>query len=459
MIDQTIATIRQATDNDQLRDKLFLVGGLLRDLALGLTPEQDVDIVCLTDALGVAEHLFNAGVTDHSPVLYPRFGTAMVTVKGIPVELATARRESYSPQSRKPVVDPATLHEDVLRRDFTVNTLLRNLHTREELDLTGRAFADLQARIIRTPLNPLDTFTDDPLRMLRAVRFAAKLGFEIEKQTEDALRASVERLAIISRERIQEEFSKTLMLAQNTRGLEILRETGLLQEFAPELAQMYGVTQNEFHLYDVWTHTLKAVDNLPESADLTLRLGTLFHDIGKPSTRTEDDSGVHFYGHQHVGAEMTRTVLQRLKYSNDLIQKVERLVDKHMRIGEYNKEWSDSAVRRLVRDLGEQMEELFVLSDADKAACNPEHFYLDSSVVRERVEHVQAEQDYRRVQSPLDGREIMQLAGIGPGPKVGQYKEALINEMLEGRLSPDDTPKARSILKQLVEKDHGGQDN
>lgn len=455
MIEQTIATIRSATDEERWKDKLFLVGGLLRDLALGLRPEQDIDIVCLTDALAVAEHLRASGLADHAPVVYPRFGTAMVTVGGVPVELATARRESYNPDSRRPVVAPATLQEDVMRRDFTVNTLLRNLHTGEELDLTGKARQDMAAGVIRTPLDPVDTFSDDPLRMLRAVRFAAKLGFRIEEHTYQAIVECAGRLEIVSRERIQEEFSKTLMLQENTRGLEIMRESGLLEQFAPELGAMFGVTQNIYHIYDVWTHTMKALESLPDDADLVVRLGMLFHDVGKGPTRSEDESGVHFYSHQHVGADMTREVLHRLKYPGEVIHQVTRLVDKHMRIGEYSARWSDAAVRRLVRDLGYQMDELFVIADADKAACNPEYHYLRSAEVLERVKSVQTEQDYTRIQSPLDGREIMSIAGIEPGPKVGEYKEALINEMLEGRLQPDDAGRAREILREWVEKDRG----
>lgn len=451
-LQETIDILRTGTADGPHQGRLFLVGGLLRDRHLGLEPEQDVDIVCLDDALAVAERLHRRGITDHAPVVYPRFGTAMVGVGGIHVEFATARRESYASTSRKPVVEPATLEEDVIRRDFTVNTLLQNLHTGEVLDLTGKAFSDMEAGVIRTPLSPDATFTDDPLRMLRAVRFAAKLDFIIEPACWESIKTCRHRLEIISNERIRDELNKTILLPQAARGLQLLLDSRLLETFAPELAAMYGVTQNKFHLYDVWTHTLKAIESLPDSAPLETRLGMLFHDVGKPPTRSEDpDGGVHFYGHQQVGASMARAILHRLKYPNHTIEAVVRLVDRHMRIGEYKPDWSDSAVRRLVRDLGEQMDELFVISDADKAACNPEYHYLDSSEVRARIEKVQQEADYTKVQSPLDGREIMELAGIGQGRQVGELKEMLINEVLEGRLQQEDKEMARRILKEHLE--------
>lgn len=456
MLDETIAVIRDATRDTPLQGRLFLVGGLLRDRALGLAPEQDVDIVCLADALDAAKLLHAKGLTDHSPVVYPRFGTAMVSVGGISVELATARRESYDPGSRKPAVEPATLQEDVARRDFTVNTLLEDLHTGEELDLTGMARADLAARLIRTPLEPEATFRDDPLRLLRAVRFAAKLGFEIEEKTYRAILACAGRLEIISSERIRDELGKTLLLRGASKGMELLRETGLLEVFAPELSAMHGVDQNVFHVYDVWTHTMRALDSLPPQADLTVRLGVLFHDIGKPATKSADDAGgVHFYGHQAVGADMTREILHRLKFPNAQIESVVRLVALHMRIGEYTEQWSDAAVRRLVRDFGGELDQLFTISHADRAACNPEYNLLDPETVRARVEQVRREADYAVVESPLDGREIMELAGIPAGPLVGRYKSMLVEEILDGRLAPDDKETARKILMQALENQNG----
>lgn len=456
ILEQAIEKVREATRGGGYEGRLYLVGGLIRDRLLDLPPEQDVDIVCLTDALEVAEHLHSCGITDHSPVVYPRFGTAMVSVDGVNVELVTARRESYEEASRKPHVEPGTLEDDVLRRDFTINTLLEHLHTGGILDLTGRGLADLKAGVIRTPLDPVITFRDDPLRMLRAVRFATRFRFRVEPEVYQAIVGCAERLKIISMERIRDEFLKTLMLANASQGMNMLSEAGLLRMFAPELEQMKGVTQNIYHLYDVWDHTMMALDHLPEDATPLEKLTMLFHDVGKPGTRTEDEEGgVHFYGHQQLSAEMTREILHRLKFPNDVVHQVERMVALHMRIGEYSDRWSDSAVRRLVRDLGDELDPLFRISDADKAACNPEYHYLDSEVVRRRIEDVQKEADYAHVESPLDGREIMGIAGIGPGPDVGRFKDMLINEMLEGRLKAGDAAEAERILREAVKRERG----
>ncbi len=454
MLQEAISTIREFTRGGPYEGKLFLVGGLVRDRLLRLPPEQDIDIVCLADALAVARSIAQAGLTDHAPVVFERFGTAMVTVSGIQVEFATARRESYAPDSRKPAsVQMATLEEDAQRRDFTVNTLMEHLHTGELLDLTGRGRRDIVHRIIRTPLDPHETFRDDPLRMLRAVRFAARLEFRIEKATERAIRECAGRLQIVSLERIRDELCRLMMARRASHGLQVLLDTGLLQHFAPDLAAMAGVEQNVYHMYDVWTHTLKALDALPPYAGLEERLAMLLHDIGKPGTRTVDEEGnVHFYGHQQLGAETAGALLHELKFPNDVIARVVRLVDRHMRIGEYSPDWTDTAVRRLVRDLGDDMDALFTISDADKAACNPEYHYLDSSVVRDRIGEVQAEADYAHIQSPLDGREIMSIAGIGPGPRVGELKEYLVSEMLEGRLAEGDRETAERLLRARLER-------
>ena len=256
--------------------------------------------------------------------------------------------------SRKPdSVRPGTLAEDATRRDFTINTLLQNLHTGEIVDPLGRAYADLEAGILRTPTDPKVTFEDDPLRMLRAVRFAARFGFTVEPFTWKAVRQSAPRLSIISKERIREEFSKTLFTDRAPLGLNLLKDSGLLAQFAPELAAMVGVTQNEFHAYPVWEHTLIALGNLHADASLTLRLATLLHDVGKPPTKAVGEDGkVHFYGHAERGAEIARRFLTRLKYPNDIITAVSTLVAQHMRIGDYRPAWTDAAVRRLIRDLG-----------------------------------------------------------------------------------------------------------
>jgi len=420
---------------------------VVRDDLLGRPLPPDVDIVTEEDALALAHWLHAQGVADHLPVTYPRFGTAMVHIGGVQFELVTARRESYTAESRKPVqVQPATLREDAFRRDFTVNTLMRNLHTGELLDLTGKGLDDLRAGLLRTPLDPMVTFEEDPLRAMRAVRFAAQLDFGIEPKTYEAICRTAHRLQIISMERIRDEFTKLLQAPHAVKGLRLLWETGLLEQFAPELAAMHGVEQNQYHLYDVWEHTLKVLEELPPDASLVLRLAALLHDVGKPPTRTVGEDGVHFYGHENVGAQMAEELLRRLRYSNDIIQPVVKLVRLHMRPGKYDYTWSDAAVRRLVRDAGELLPELLTLVRADIAASNLAYPRADIDALEQRIQALTARENVQQLDSPLRGDEIMQALGIPPGKQVGECKRFLLNEVIEGRLAPGDKEGAKRLL-------------
>lgn len=449
-----LETLRAATRGTDYDGRLFLVGGFVRDKVMGLpSAKDDIDLVLEGDALALAYFLRAQGAANHEPVLYPRFGTAMIVVKGRDVELVTARVESYAADSRKPEdVKPGTLLEDAKRRDFTINTLLENLHTGEITDPLGLAYADLDAKIIRTPTDPLLTFQDDPLRMLRAIRFAARFGFTIEPFTWKAIRQSAARLSIISAERIRDEFCKTLLTTRAPLGLELLKDSGLLAQFAPELLEMVGVTQNEFHAYPVWDHTLIALGNLPPDASLTLRLATLFHDVGKPRTKgVGDDGRVHFYGHQDVGAEMARRWMNRLKFPNDEIAAVTTLVARHMRIGEYHAHWTDAAVRRLMRDLGSQLDDLFQIHRVDVSALAPGHTDISrAEELRARMTPIQEAQDISTLTSPLDGKELMALLHLPPGRNLGEVKEYLTNEVVEGRLAPDDKAGAERLARRFL---------
>ncbi|MEN6519892.1 MAG: HDIG domain-containing metalloprotein [Armatimonadota bacterium] len=439
--------LRDATQGTDYEGRLYLVGGIVRDKILGLPLEEDIDIVLEGNAASLAAFLFDKGITDYKPVIFPRFGTAMISVGGQQVELVSARSESYAPESRKPDVVPATLAADAYRRDFTINTLMENLHTDEVLDLTGRGMIDLKDGVIQTPADPLLTFEDDPLRMLRAIRFAVRFRFRIDDETYQAIHKKYHRLEIISKERIRDEFSKMLMTRERARAVEMLRETGLLSEFAPELEEMYGITQNIYHIYDVWTHTLKALEILPEDSELHLRLAALFHDIGKPATRSIDGEGqVHFYTHQHVGANITRKVLSRLRYPNEITARVVKIIDMHLRVGEYDEEWKDAAVRRLIRDAGPDLDALITLTHADKSAANMSMPSVDLDKLRQHIEKVKSETDVEAMASPLTGREIMDILGIEPGALVGEIKDYLTNEVIEGRLKQWDKDHAKKIV-------------
>ncbi|GBC93835.1 CCA-adding enzyme [bacterium HR15] len=450
--EQAIEQLRAGLRGTPYEGRVYLVGGYVRDKLLGKPLPNDLDLVLEDNALELAQWLYEHGIAKHAPVVYPRFGTAMVTVAGVPIELVTARAESYHAESRKPAqVQPASLGEDALRRDFTINTLLENLHTGEIIDPLGKALPDLQARLIRTPRDPKATFFEDPLRMLRAVRFAVQLGFEIEPETYQAICEDAHRLAIISKERIRDEFTKMLEQPDAARGLQMLLDTGLLKEFAQPLLPMVGCTQNRYHQYDVWTHSLKAVEALGASADWELRLATLLHDVGKPATRTVDEHGeVHFYGHARVGAEIARQWLREMKYPNTTIERVCKLVELHMRPGEYTPRWSDAAIRRLIRDAGELLEALLQLAEADMKAQRADMPHTDLNALRERIARIRASEDTRRWQSPLTGEELMHHFGLKPGPLIGKLKAALTEQVLEGRLTPDDKARALQIAQELL---------
>ena len=446
-VNPAIETIREATSGTPYEGKLHLVGGIVRDKVMGRPLAEDVDIVLEGDALELARFLHEKGIAEHRPVTYPRFGTAMVSIKGHTVELVSARRESYLPESRKPDVEAAGLYDDMLRRDFTINTLLENLHTGEVLDLTGQGRADIEAGIIRTPTEPETTFYDDPLRMLRAIRFAVRLGFEIEAKTWEAIVRDAERLNIISKERIRDEFAKIILSERPVRGLRMLKESGLLKQFAPELLGTQGVTQDGGHIYDVWEHTLQALESLTPQADLTLRLAVLFHDVGKPLTKTSDGKGhSHFYGHEELGAEMTRKVLHRLRLPLSAVSRVARLVSLHMRIGEYSGRWSDAAVKRLMRDAGMDMADLITLAEADRMGANPDASTANLLELEQRMESILLKLPIAELRSPLNGREIMELLDIAPGTKVKEVKNFLIEEILEGRLDLKDKDTARKMV-------------
>ena len=449
-----LQVLRETVRGTEYAGRLFLVGGFVRDQVLGLpSGKDDIDIVLEGDALALARFLRQSGAADFEPVVYPNYGTAMVVIKGRAVEIVTARIESYAPESRKPdSVEAGTLADDARRRDFTINTLLQSLETGEITDPLGKAFADLDARIIRTPTDPKLTFQDDPLRMLRAVRFAARLGFTIEPFTWKAVRQSAPRLSIISAERIRDEFCKTLLTTRAPLGLELLKDSGLLAQFAPELAAMVGVTQSEFHAYPVWEHTLIALGNLSSDASLILRLATLCHDIGKPPAKgTGDDGRVHFYGHAETGAEITRKLMNRLKFSNDEITAVVKLVAQHMRIGEYKPLWTDAAVRRLIRDLGPQLDNLFEIHRVDVSALSPDHRDISRAhELRARMAPIQEAQDICTLTSPLDGLELMARLSLKPGKQLGAVKEHLVNEVVEGRLAPDDKDGAEQMARAFL---------
>jgi len=424
--EELVRLLRQAAGGLGLR--AWVVGGYVRDKLLG-RPHPNPDVVVEDgDALKLAERFAELAHAD-PPVTFERYGTAQVTLPGHLVEFVTARAESYAPESRKPDVRPATLEEDLRRRDFTINTLLMDLDGRIQDPLGGRK--DLEARVLRTPTDPLRTFTDDPLRMLRAVRFAAELGFELAPDVLPAMRQMKSRLAppVISVERTADEVRRMLTSERPRLALELLDAGELLEVILPELAACKGVKQTGYHTHDVYGHTLLTVERVP--ADLIARLAALFHDVGKPSTATPDGA---FTGHEVVGAALAKSALDRLRFSQKEIEAVVLLVRLHLRPVYYRSEWSDGAVRRLARDAGDQLDRLMALARADVAAsAYPEPEKLDE--LQARLEAVRHERP-SRLAPVVTGEDVMRARGIGPGPDVGRIKQRLQELVIDGEIAP-----------------------
>lgn len=440
-----LTAIAEATRGTTFENDLWLVGGAVRDELLGRPAKNDFDLVTRGSSAELANLLHHAGIATHAPVTYERFGTAMIEVEGIKIEIVTARRESYDPESRKPNVEPATLEQDAQRRDFTANALLRNLHSGELYDPLKTGLQDLKAGILRTPLDPVATFHDDPLRMLRAVRFRWQLGFQPAPGLYEAISTEAHRLQIISAERIRDEFTKMLLLPDADRALHDLMHLHLIHQFAPEFEEMVGVEQGLFHHLDVWDHTLLVLRNAGHE-DLLLALGALFHDIGKPRTKMLDDEGdTRFFGHEAVGAGMTEEVMRRLKFPVREIEIVRMLVKNHMRLGS-SPEFTASAARRLLRDLDDQVERLLQLVEADANGLKRGVKVLDLTPIRERLIEVQQATPAKTLESPLTGEEIMHLLNISAGPEVGRWKTFLCEKVLEGELAPGDKDGARTVL-------------
>jgi poly(A) polymerase len=425
--DELLRLLKQAASEQGVR--AWIVGGFVRDKLLGRSAINPDVVVEGGSGLELAARFAKlAGAPP--PVVFERFGTAQVTLPDRLVEFVTARAESYAPDSRKPDVRPATLDDDLRRRDFTVNTLVMDLDGNVH-DPLGTGLADLEARILRTPTEPVKTFTDDPLRMLRAVRFAAQLGFEPASNLVPAMRQMRERLVppVVSVERTADELRKMLVSERPGLALELLDEGGLLEVILPEVAACKGVVQGGYHTHDVYGHTLLVVSFTPP--EVLVRLGALFHDVGKPASATPDGA---FTGHEHVGADMAAVALERLRFSQKDIDAVVTLVRLHLRPVYYSSEWSDGAVRRLARDAGAQLERLMALARADLAAsAYPHPEKLDE--LASRIRAVLSEEP-SRLASPASGEDIMRARHLAPGPEVGRIKERLTELVLDGEIEP-----------------------
>ena len=420
--------------------RALVVGGYVRDRLLGgerVKVIREVDI--LVDGQGAPALAIAVGQAlrlPHPPVLFERFGTAHLDIdRRHALEFVSSRVERYNPSSRKPEVQPGSLKDDVMRRDFTINTLLMDWDG-TVLDLTGRGLSDLEARKIVTPLDPAATFDEDPLRMLRAVRFAAVLEFTLDPSVETAIHRNAQRLQppVVSMERIRDEFSKLLLAKGVEPGLQLLDETGLLVRILPELEVGKGMQQGGWHSHDVFGHSLLTASLTPP--DLVTRLAGLLHDVGKPAVHELKDGKPTFIGHQEVGATMAGSALRRLRYSGELVDAVVDLVRLHMRPIQYDPQgWEDRAVRRLVRDADGQLERLLALARADMQASHyPGVAKIDDLEARIRRLDAQA---IAAIRSPLSGDELMARTGRPAGPWIKRVKAALEDAIVDGTLQPD----------------------
>lgn len=440
-IDDVLDAVRRTAS--ALGVETYLVGGFVRDRLLG-REGKDIDFVTVdsdgTDVLAQVAREFGWA----PPQRFERFGTGQVRGDGFILEVVRARAERYDPESRKPDVRPGTLEEDVMRRDFTVNALCQTLDG-QVIDITGHGLADLRAGVLRTPLPPDETFAEDPLRMFRAARFAAQLQFTVEPGVVPAMRAQASRVAILSVERINEELRRMLTAAHPSLGFALLREGGILEHVLPEVAAMIGVEQGGWHIYDVYDHTMHALDVSPP--DLLTRLGVLFHDVGKPPTHVVAPDGRHtFYDHAVVGGDMTRDILTRLRFSNNEIDAAVALVRLHLRPIQYDAgSFGDAAVRRLIRDAGDLRARMLDLARADtRASSFPSTDGIDE--LEARMTRLDAGGEVSRMRDPLSGDEIMRMAGRPPGPWVGRIKRALQDAVVEGVIPPADAEAARRWL-------------
>ena len=445
----------------QLGTRAFLVGGYVRDRLLDPPrPCKDIDVVVEGNLGTDLAEAVAARLGVRRPVVFERFGTAQLSAEDFLVEFVSARAESYAPDSRKPDVKPATLEDDMRRRDFTVNALMADADGRVT-DLTGRGLDDMEAHLLRTPLPAADTFAEDPLRAVRAVRFAVALDFAMHDDIPPAIRANLDRLqAVVSVERVNDELRRMILGPRPGRALSLLWETGLLERLLPEVTVMAGVEQTGFHHLDVLQHTLAALDHvaarpvphLAPPLELRLRLGMLFHDTGKPATAVRDGDKLTFYGHPDVGATAAVSALRRLRFSNDEVDDVAHLVAMHMRPIQYAPDWSDGAIRRLVREGGDLLPALLDLADGDMAASEypAEEAAEKMGGLRRRVAEVSADVSHG-ARSPLDGHALMAHYGHRAGPWISAVQDALVEAILDGALPPHDEAAAWAYLERHPE--------
>ena len=442
--------------------KSYLVGGCVRDLMLNPSADSiDIDIMVEGDGISFAK-LLAKKMNVPKVVPFPKFATAKIPYHEYEIEVASARLESYDKSSRNPSsIQISNIQDDLLRRDFTINAMAISLNENNfgEFFDPFNGMEDLKNKILKTPLNPDNTFSDDPLRMMRACYFASKLSLEIEPECLLSIQNNSERISIVSQERITNELFKILGTDRPSIGLNILQQSGLMEYVFPEISIMYGLDQsNEYHHKDIFYHTLEVVDNAAKlSNNVDLRLAALVHDIAKPKTRRLSKSkGYTFYGHDDVGARMLKGVAESMKFSNSTRDFITKLTALHLRpISLAKKEVTDSAIRRLIVDAGEEIDDLMTLCRADITTKNPKNiskYLANFDRVDKRIKEVIEIDKLKAFQSPVRGDEIMKMFNLSPGKEVGKIKTMIEDAIINGEIKNDYSSAISFLTKIKQEK-------
>ncbi|WP_438711561.1 CCA tRNA nucleotidyltransferase [Aquimarina muelleri] len=447
-------TITKASEN--INTDSYVIGGFVRDYILQRGTAKDIDIVAIGSGIELAKEVSRLLPGNPKIQVFKTYGTAMLKIEDIEVEFVGARKESYTEDSRNPRVENGTLEDDQNRRDFTINALalrLSNQNFGEILD-PFNGLKDLESKIIRTPLDPDITYSDDPLRMMRAIRFATQLNFKIEPKSLKAITGNKDRITIITKERIIDELNKILLSSKPSVGFKLLEQTGLLDFILPELVALKGIDEVEGQRHkDNFYHTLEVVDNISENTDdLWLRWAALLHDIGKaPTKRFSKNVGWTFHGHEFVGSKMVYKLFKRLKMPlNEKMKFVQKMVLMSSRPIVIASEVTDSAIRRLVFDAGDYIEELMTLCEADITTKNPKRFkkyHNNFKTVRQKMIEVEERDQVRNFQPPVTGEQIMETFNIKPSREIGIIKEAIKEAILEGEIPNEHEAAYTFMLK------------